>query len=249
MRFFRSLKYLLVMILAVSCLVLGVLHLDINHIPEDPLSSLYDSTFEYIDVSQSSGVPQMILKSTVSINIRDPFHAVMSSIGTGIVMKSQKFGSTILTAEHVAMASWSNDLYACSIIDETKCVSLGTAVVDLDESLVTDWAIFRVDSPPEGTKAARISQRDASIGDNVFLIGMPWGRSPWLSKGMISWFMGESDERVMFVTGFAAPGFSGGGVFNEKGRLVGLTVALAVSEWGPQENQILVVPIQNVWLY
>jgi len=237
------------MVMAISCLVLGLLNLDVSHSPKSQLSSFHDSAFEFIDVGhQSLSVPRTILKSTVSINIRGPF-GTTTAIGTGIVMKSQRFGSTILTAEHVAIASWTNDLYACSIIDETECVSLGTAVVDLDESLVTDWAIFKVDNPPEGTKPARIAQRDASIGDNVFLIGMPWGRSPWLSKGLVSWFTGDNGEQVMFVTGFAAPGFSGGGVYNEQGKLIGITVAIAVSEWGPQENQVLVVPIQNVWLY
>ena len=54
---------------------------------------------------------------------------------------------------------------------------------------------------------------------------------------------------MIAATGFAAPGFSGGPVCNTKGELIGITVAILTDPKGePQVNQILVVPLKNMWI-
>ena len=215
-------------------------------IPDSPIS--IEDVFQPLEIANRN-VPNSVLSHTVSIHIVQGDHS-SPPIGTGVVLRHGSMGYTVLTAEHVLMAAWPSSLEACSIINELDCILLGSAaLVQTSVDSSSDWAVFDIDTPPLSTRPAKLANQPADIGDNVLLAGMPWGRSPWLSQGSIAWKVGQEGNEMYFLNGFAAPGFSGGGVFDERGRLIGITVALAVSEWGPQENMILMVPIQNISLY
>lgn len=85
-----------------------------------------------------------------------------------------------------------------------------------------DVAILQVDSldlpaPPIGTV------RDVVVGMKVFVVGAPRGLELTLSDGIVSGLRGEGIDKVVQLTAPISPGSSGGGVFDERGRLIALS--------------------------
>lgn len=202
-----------------------------------------------IAVAEAAANPYQLAKGhSVSINIDTPWGG-RSTIGSGTLVKTSNMGLIILTAEHVALAV-PFPMVACSMNDEEDCVELGmNPVVDIDDSIITDWALYQLDDNPfYSVSPARINSRGLELGDDTYMAGMPFGLGPWMSEGSIANIHGSGTdgESLYMMNGFAHSGFSGGGVFDKRGRLHAITVAIATSEWGPQENQIFAVPIHNI---
>lgn len=214
---------------------------------------VHDKQFYLIDDSPFNRVGRKpidkIILGTVALNL--PIQEGMATVGTGVVVKTPK-GVVLVTAEHVAMTAWPTPLQACSI-KGGDCVNLGNRfVLETDDPLSvnigSDWVVYSPKELPKDTVPVSIAKNEPAVGDNLWLIGMPYGRGPWVSRGNVAWKWDGDAGGMLAVTGFAAPGFSGGGVFDEKGNLTGITVAITVDPRGePQVNQILVVPIGNIW--
>ena len=164
-------------------------------------------------------------------------------IGTGVAVKING-KKAILTAEHVAGAlPFPVDI--CSF--EDLCIrGLQNYVSDSSSSLDTDWAAYFVDEYPEGIKPARVARRDPAIGDELWSVGRAFGDSPMVVKGTLAWVEEVGDSKIYILNSYSVPGFSGGGVYNHRGELVGITVAIRVNEIGTQENFVLVVPISQI---
>lgn len=62
-----------------------------------------------------------------------------------------------------------------------------------------------------------------SIGDKVYSIGAPRGLDLTFSDGLISGFRAIDDGRILQTTAAIFPGSSGGGLFDARGQLVGIT--------------------------
>ena len=154
-----------------------------------------------------------------------------------------------MTARHVALGG-DPIKHACSIVSE-DCIELEPNMVfeiEMRPSLAKDFALYSVKRIPKGAVPTTISDEDPYIGDPVWVSGMPFGRHPWVSGGNIGWIFGENPNSILGVHSFAAPGSSGGGVFDRDGRLIGITVAIPFDPLlGPQVNQVLAVPIKNLW--
>ncbi len=74
--------------------------------------------------------------------------------------------------------------------------------------------------------AVEIAPRESlKVGEKVYAIGNPRGFEMTLSEGLISGLRGEwaDGSHVLQTTAPISPGSSGGGLFDEKGRLVGIT--------------------------
>jgi hypothetical protein len=67
-----------------------------------------------------------------------------------------------------------------------------------------------------------------------------------VAKGTIAWIEDFAGMKMYIVNGYSVPGFSGGGVFNKRGELIGVTVAIRSSKMGPQENYAFVIPISEI---
>ena len=99
----------------------------------------------------------------------------------------------------------------------------------------TDIAILRMESC-DGMPAARIGNSDyASVGDETYVVGNPFGSNPdSISRGIISntsrYLKGPAPY---FQTDAAVnPGNSGGALFNRDGAVIGLTTSIAASSSG-----------------
>jgi TonB family protein len=62
------------------------------------------------------------------------------------------------------------------------------------------------------------------IGETIYAIGAPQGLELSLSDGIVSQLRG-SNPPIIQITAAISPGSSGGGLFNNKGQLIGLTTA------------------------
>jgi hypothetical protein len=186
-------------------------------------------------------VPERVLQHSVWLG---PEWLFGSGVGTGIAVEVGG-RKAILSAEHVAAAIYPFGINVCSfgydcIVDD------GTFILDSANGLDDDWALYFVDKFPKDVKAARIAKNDLSVGDEVWSVGMAWGDSPMVVPGTIAWVHEVGGIKMYTVNGYCVPGFSGGGVFNKKGELVGVSVAITVSEMGPQENYAIVIPISQI---
>ncbi len=67
------------------------------------------------------------------------------------------------------------------------------------------------------------SIKDIRIGQKVYALGNPRGLERTLSDGLVSALRGENDDQMIQTTAPLSPGSSGGGLFDARGRLVGIT--------------------------
>jgi S1-C subfamily serine protease len=71
---------------------------------------------------------------------------------------------------------------------------------------------------------ARLGRADRlKVGDPVYAVGAPQGLELSLSEGIISQLRGGGPHPIIQTTVAISPGSSGGGLFNAKGELVGIT--------------------------
>ncbi|WP_205617010.1 trypsin-like peptidase domain-containing protein [Pelomicrobium methylotrophicum] len=66
------------------------------------------------------------------------------------------------------------------------------------------------------------STRQLKVGQKVYAIGAPQGLELTLSEGIISALRDVTGGRYLQITAPISPGSSGGGLFDEEGRLIGL---------------------------
>lgn len=116
----------------------------------------------------------------------------------------------------------------------------------------TDVAIIQFDAK-ETPFTKRIGNSDKiRVGDKVFTIGSPLALESTVSEGIISNPNREFDGRRLIQ--FTAPissGSSGGGLFNEKGEVIGITIAeLTIpkefKEEASSQNLNFAVPINDI---
>lgn len=161
----------------------------------------------------------------------------MVSQGSGVFIKSD---GTLITNYHVLEGG---------VNAEAKLPS--GAFYKLDDkgpivgiSKKYDFAILRFDA--ENTPYARRGNSDEIVaGDSVITIGSPEGLESSVSAGVISNPRREfNDETFIQFTAPISPGSSGGGLFDKKGEVIGLTTA-AITDEGVQ-NINFAIPINLV---
>jgi len=67
------------------------------------------------------------------------------------------------------------------------------------------------------------SYRDIAVGEKVFTIGNPSGLTATLSEGIVSGLRSQKGVRYVQTSAPISPGSSGGGLFDERGNLLGIT--------------------------
>lgn len=68
------------------------------------------------------------------------------------------------------------------------------------------------------------SSDDVSIGDKCYAIGSPLGIQNTISDGIISNILNKDSDYLFQITNPISPGSSGGALFDEYGKLIGVTV-------------------------
>jgi S1-C subfamily serine protease len=164
-----------------------------------------------------------------------------SEIGSGVVVSQD---GKVMTAAHVVHA-----------MDEISVEFMGgdtvTARVIASEP-AADLSLLKLDRVPAGTLAATMADSDhVSIGDQVIVIGAPYGLTYSMSVGWISarWAPNTVYKSMPLAEFFQTDavinqGNSGGPMFNLQGQVVGV-VSHNISKSGGSEGLGFVVTINT----
>lgn len=170
---------------------------------------------------EANEAPQQALNSSVEIQVQ--LGSNWTTMGSGVEVVDSNLGVSIVTAKHVAVFSTVVPMRACTE-NESDCTTLGSYYSSSSVAEPSDWAVFQLDQKIKHTHPTRLAKPDR-IGETVWEIGNPHG-VPVCAKGELSYPIGG----MFVVHGFAYPGSSGGGVFNNRGELLGIMVAIPVWE-------------------
>ena len=135
--------------------------------------------------------------------------------GSGVLIED---GKTIVTNLHVVQnATVVNIEFPDGRIFRSK----GYLAVNADKDLIT----IRLPKKISGLSAVKIANLNGlKVGQKVVAIGSPQGLSNTVSEGIISAIRElNPSTKVIQTTAPLSPGSSGGGLFNEQGRLIGIT--------------------------
>lgn len=145
--------------------------------------------------------------SVVSIEVIDE-NSNSATFGSGVIVGNGE----VVTNCHVALQPG-----ALNIKHEGR---MRATLAYADEQ--RDLCLLNV---PELTLGAAVlgRVRDLKPGQHVFAIGSPKGLELSISEGVISGLRRSRDSSLIQTTAAISPGSSGGGLFDENGRLVGIT--------------------------
>jgi S1-C subfamily serine protease len=138
-----------------------------------------------------------------------------AGLGTGFVGWQDADGTYVVTADHVVKDastgvsltrsghSWQGDISA--------------------EDPANDLAVIRMSAHPEGAAPLWQQPRSGapSVGDQLLLIGSPFGLSGTVTTGVVS----RVTPRLVQTDAAANPGNSGGPAVDKEGRVVGVLVS------------------------
>ena len=85
---------------------------------------------------------------------------------------------------------------------------------------------------------------DLAVGEHVFAIGAPKGLERTLSEGLLSGLRHQPGRNLVQTSAAISPGSSGGGLFDERGNLIGITT-MQVS--GVAQNLNFAVAAADYW--
>lgn len=152
--------------------------------------------------------------------------------GSGVIIDVPGTGSTVATADHVAMQG-------------CRFTIRGQTFEVVARDTVYDIALLR---GPKLAGAPRTLSPDPYVGQGVIAVGYPWqvqaNRTEFqVTRGTLS---ARVDRRYKVTAVFSA-GSSGGPVFDEQGRLVGLSVSLWTMHSVPLAGEWFVTPAKEVF--
>jgi S1-C subfamily serine protease len=138
-----------------------------------------------------------------------------AGLGTGFVGWQDADGLYVITADHVVKD-------ASSSVTLTRAGHSWRGDVDAEDA-ANDLAVIRINGRPAG--AAPLWQSPSPhppvVGDQVLLVGSPFGLSGTVTTGVVS----RVTTKVVQTDAAANPGNSGGPAVDKHGRVVGVLVA------------------------
>jgi serine protease Do len=174
--------------------------------------------------SEKSRVVQKALLQSVRVEVTTSGKVVRAA--TGVVVASDEGKSFILTNEHVVSRDGRKGTPTYTVVIERPALRRITAFVRFEgEVPAEDLAILEVSEVLPVVPVA--PPLDVQVGDDVVVIGAPYGRSLSVSSGIVSQLeIVDGDPRQQRSMKTDAPigyGASGGGVFGVPGgKLIGL---------------------------
>jgi serine protease Do len=118
---------------------------------------------------------------------------------------------------------------ACHVVAHTRTVTLVNGATTLSADVVgadpaTDRCFLRVQDGELKPVPGLRDYSTLSVGEPVFTIGSPRGLANTLGAGLLSGLrVGENNTEYIQITAPLSPGSSGGGVFDDRGNLIGVT--------------------------
>lgn len=131
------------------------------------------------------------------------------------------FGSAIAVSDHLLLTN-------CHVVDGRDLIKIiqESTVTDaklVAEDLDADRCVIRADNlalvPVPGVRPFA----DLVVGERVFAIGSPMTLERTLSEGLVSGLRHQPDRNLVQTSAPISHGSSGGGLFDERGNLIGIT--------------------------
>jgi S1-C subfamily serine protease len=177
--------------------------------------------------------PSVVVIRTVERRVAPQTQGLVSlpGLGSGVVISND---GKILTAAHVVQAADQVSVEFADGKQERAHVSASYPRADI--------AIVQLDFPPAGLIPAKLGNSDAvQVGDDVFVIGAPYGLSHSLTVGHISGkhlskesIAGVSKVEVFQTDAAINQGNSGGPMFNMAGEVIGIVSQILTTSGGFQ---------------
>jgi len=166
--------------------------------------------------------PSVVVLYTVERQIAphtESGEVALDGLGSGFVVDDE---GHVMTAAHVVQTA---DFVQVEFVDGTKVTA---AVVASDP--VKDVALLKLDTIPPGMKPAKLGDsEEARVGDEIFVIGAPYGLTHTLTVGHISarhknesGTMGVVRAETFQTDAAINQGNSGGPMFNQRGEVIGI---------------------------
>lgn len=151
--------------------------------------------------------PNTLKRQTVQVYV-----PAVHGAGTGVILDKHR----ILTANHIL--KWGTEV----VITYHNGFALLGEVLERDE--VLDLAIVKVEKQPKGVRAIAVNTQEPEVGSTVFLMGHPMGHSFSFGRGYVMAIEQGHFTALIEFAGPIAPGYSGSGLFNEKGEVIGIAL-------------------------
>ena len=117
----------------------------------------------------------------------------------------------------------------CHVVEKAATIQVVRQEINYPATLLySDWDRDVCSLSVGGFKGQAVTKGSTSrikVGDKVYSIGAPKGLELTLSDGLISSLHPLSDGQYLQITAPISPGSSGGGLFDDEGRLIGLTTS------------------------
>lgn len=194
-------------------------------------------------------VVRQVLVSSVRVQVLSGEDVKRSA--SGVVVASRGGRSTIMTNAHVIDPKGLKDVSYRVLLERRGRVerTLPARLSALGEVPDTDLGLLEVDTALPPVEVAREDQID--VGDEVVVVGAPYGRSLSVSGGMVSQLEavdGDASEPLRFTAmktdASIGYGSSGGGVFAvPSGRLIGIVEGYRTARVAINDRQSFDVPM------
>lgn len=200
-------------------------------------------------VATRAEVVRQVLVSSVRVQVLSGGDVKRSA--SGVVVASRGGRSTIMTNAHVIDPQGLKDVSYRVLLERRGRVerTLPARMAALGEVPDTDLGLLEVDTALPPVEVAREDQID--VGDEVVVVGAPYGRSLSVSGGMVSQLEavdGDASAPLRFTAmktdASIGYGSSGGGVFSvPSGRLIGIVEGYRTARVAINDSQSFDVPM------
>ena len=136
-------------------------------------------------------------------------------------------GSAVAITEHLLLTN-------CHVVKDRRLIAIVQGTTHADAKLVaadvqSDRCVIKVDDL-NLTPIGGIRGYDGlAVGERVFAVGAPQSFERTLSEGLISGLRQTRLGNTIQTSAPISPGSSGGGLFDERGNLIGLTTAILLN--------------------
>jgi S1-C subfamily serine protease len=151
-------------------------------------------------------------------------------------------GSAVAVSEHLLLTN-------CHVVKGRELIKIVQDHTVSDATLIAadssaDRCVLRADDvtlvPITGVRAFG----DLAVGEHVFAIGAPRGLERTLSEGLLSGLRHQPGRNLVQTSAAISPGSSGGGLFDERGNLIGITTMQLI---GVAQNLNFAVAAGDYW--
>ena len=161
--------------------------------------------------------PQQIAKkafgSTVLLVMEDA-NGQPLSLGSGFFVRDGEIASNLHVVEGAARG------YAKLVGQKTKYNIEGITAIDN----IRDLVVLKISA--SGTPTLPFGNSDTvQVGESVYAVGNPQGLEGTFSQGIVSSIREVGTDKLLQITAPISPGSSGGPVLNDRGEVIGVSVA------------------------